>query len=448
MIPDTDILLTEQVKNTLATKTNDHVLLADFKQNAIENIIKNGIPANKSEKYKYANIPKIINQELSFGFKNAYPELDPAHIFHCDVNGLYATTFHLHNGHFFSATGKSILTPDGIEIESLRKTLSERNEWLSLYFTSITGNNEEGLLALNSFLFEDGAFIYIPKNVSTDKPIQLVHTVFENKPVSVATRNIIILEEGSSADIMICEHSFDNKQYSIHSTTEIIQKAGSTLNLIRIQNEHNKIAHFTHTFINTADNATTNTYNLNFNGGFIRNNLEVNINGLNCKTNCYGLTIADKDQYMDNYVLMNHNKPNGTSNQLYKNIINSNAEVSFNGKIYVAKDSQKTNAFQSSRAILTDNEGKFNTKPQLEIYADDVKCSHGAAIGKLDEQAMFYMQSRGISYKDAKLLMLYAFADEVIKTIPHPSLKQQLENLTNERLKGGNPGCLCGSIAE
>ncbi len=422
----------------LTTKLQEH------KKLAIEALHTNGLPANKSEKYKYAQIPSILKKH--FNAPLIISERHTGKDFRCDVTHLDAVDLYLVNGTFQRPFFNDIARIGSFFAGSLVEGASAYPQIFNEHFSKITGSNEEGLLAMNSLLYNDGIFIYIPDGVKMTRPIQIISVVNDERTISTAVRHLIVIGKKSSADIIICDHSMKDQNYLISSAAEIFVGESAHLNITHLQNMHEQTSRFSHTFINIADNAVANHHSLVLNAGFTRSNLEANLNGLHAKMNCYGLAITANQQYVDHYVLLNHLKPNGESTQLYKGLLDGHSELSFNGKILVAKDAQKTNAYQSNRNLLLSNEAKANTKPQLEIYADDVKCSHGATFGKVDENALYYLKSRGIGKDEAQTLLMFAFADEVLQTISSHPLRERMESLVNERIRGHKNSCKCGTL--
>jgi Fe-S cluster assembly protein SufD len=215
----------------------------------------------------------------------------------------------------------------------------------------------------------------------------------------------------------------------------------SHFDIIRVQNEHNNACKITNTFIHQEKNSTASSNNITLHGGLIRNSTYHYLGGEGAQSYSYGLFLADKWQHIDNFVNVEHAAPNCTSNQLFKGVLDDMSTGAFNGRIYVAKDAQGTVAYQKNNNILLTDDAKMDTKPQLEIYADDVKCSHGATVGQLDENAMFYLQSRGINKHDARLMLMFGFAHEVIQNIRIEPLRERMDNLVMQRLKGELSRC-------
>jgi len=254
-------------------------------------------------------------------------------------------------------------------------------------------------------------------------------------------RNLIILEESSHANILVCDHTLSSKRYLSNVVTEIFTGANSTLEYVRMQNEHNDSSQLSHTFINQEEGSSVKTNTLTLHGGFIRNNLHIALKGEGASAQAFGLYLTDRTQHTDNFTFIDHAVPNCSSFEHYKGILDEQATGAFNGKILVRPDAQKTQAYQSNNNLLLTADARINSKPQLEIYADDVKCSHGATVGQIDVDALFYMRSRGIGERDAKLMLMFGFAHEIVGQISIPTLRDRLDELVDKRLHGELSRC-------
>jgi Fe-S cluster assembly protein SufD len=297
------------------------------------------------------------------------------------------------------------------------------------------------LTTLNSASFTDGVFIYIPPHVELEKPIQIINLLIGNQDLLSQPRNLFITDKNAKAKIIVCDHTLSAQKFLTNSVTEIYCEQDSILDFYNLQNEHNGATHFSNTTVKQKKNSRFLSNVITLHGGIIRNNLFVDMIERNCETNALGLFLADKWQQVDNFTSIRHLEPDCVSNQLYKGILDDASIAAFSGKIFVARDAQNTKAYQSNNNILLTSDAKIHTKPQLEIYADNVKCSHGATVGQLDETALFYLRSRGISEKEARLLLLYGFANSIIKEISVDALKERINNLIDKRLRGELSRC-------
>jgi len=254
-------------------------------------------------------------------------------------------------------------------------------------------------------------------------------------------RNLIIVEDNADITLIICDHTQSPQKFLTNAVTEVYVGENAHFDIIRVQNEHNNACKITNTFIHQERNSTASSNNITLHGGLIRNSTYHFLNGEGAQSNSYGLFLADKFQHIDNFINVEHIAPNCHSNQLFKGVLDDMATGAFNGRIYVAKDAQGTMAYQKNNNILLTDDAKMDSKPQLEIYANDVKCSHGATVGQLDENSLFYLQSRGIEKREAKLMLMFGFAHEVIQNIRIEPLRERMDNLVMQRLRGELSRC-------
>jgi len=411
-----------------------------FRQKSILDFEQNGLPNKKNENYKYTNI------ESSFlgAYKRQYSpqdlSVDINDVFSCDVPEL-DTHLLLINGWFLGNENTLLELPGGVLAGSLHEAAKKYPELVEKYYGKIQSENNDTLFSLNNAFAQDGLFVYFPKGIKLEKPIQLINLVVANEQLMIHPRNLIITEEDSSGSIIICDHSVNPDAFLMNSSTEIFAGKNSKLEMYRQQNAHDHSVQITNTTILQKENSYVNSVYITLHGGTVRNNLHVELSEPNAENHSSGLWLADKTQHIDNNTFVHHNAPNCTSSQLYKGILDDSSTGIFSGRILVDKDAQKTAAFQSNKNLLMTNEAKSRSKPQLEIYADDVKCSHGSATGQLDENAMFYLRARGISKKEACHLLMQAFASEVINKITIEPLREEINGLVEKRLRGELSRC-------
>src|SRR5664279_1691867 len=282
----------------------------------------------------------------------------------------------------------------------------------------------------------DGMFVYIPEGVTLPRPVQVVNLVQSDEDMFNQHRNLIIAEKNSNFSIIICDHTLSPQKFLTNAVTEVFVGENAHFDIIRVQNEHNNACKITSTFIHQEKNSVTSSNNITLHGGLIRNSTYHILGGEGAESHSYGLFLADKWQHIDNFVNVDHAFPHCTSNQLFKGVLDDMSTGAFNGRILVRPDAQGTLAYQKNNNILLTDDAKMDTKPQLEIYADDGKCSHGATVGQLDSDALFYIRSRGISETNAKVLLMYAFAAEIVNKIMIPELKLRIDDMVKKRLRG------------
>lgn len=422
-----------------------------IRHDAMERFSRTGLPDRKSELYRYTSLQKIFEPDYSMMFKPSKIDFSIDDIFSCDVPNLKTNLEIILNGFYREEKSRLKTMDNGIIIGSLREAENKQSAIFRKYFNRSAGEGADGLVALNTAFAIDGLFLYVPKGQSLDKALQIVNLPMTGLDTLLHYRNLIILEDNASADVVVCDHTLSPFRFLTNSVTEIYAGQGARFNFSRIQNEHLNSNLITNMFVRQERDSKVKSTTITLHGGTIRNNTQVLLNAEGAESEIYGLSLADRNQHIDNYVNIDHASPNCTSTQLFKNILDDQATGAFNGRILVRQDAQKTMAYQTNNNILMSDEAKMNSKPQLEIYADDVKCSHGATTGQLDQNALFYMQSRGIPRHEARLLMLYAFAHEVIDSIEVKPLKDRITDLVDKRLRGelsrcNNCSMACGDL--
>lgn len=402
--------------------TNFQPLFSEQKRTNSFNLLSQlQFPTTKDEAWKYTRLAKISggNYQLQNGTKESIiPEL---------IENLEGTVLVFVNGKY--AIELSKIQPEvGVSISPIHRV---DKAWLEAN-TSIGKNQEELFLLLNDYFAQDGVAIEIEKNTQSTQTVQVLNYITENNSL-VATRNAIVIKEGASIELVMSYYA-ENETNSFSShITEITIENNANLTLHKIQNEYSSNFTIASEEINQGkdSNVTLHTYTLN--GGLVRNNVYANVNGQNSETNLYGIYLLNEKQHVDNHTTIDHQVAHCLSNELYKGVLSDQSTGVFNGKVFVRKDAQKINAFQSNANVLLSDLASMNSKPELEIYADDVKCSHGSTTGQIDEEAIFYLRARGISEKNAKLLMIDAFIGEVIEKNTNGLVKDKIYSLLQHK---------------
>ncbi len=426
--------LYQENRDAISSGSSDFV--NSWRDTALENFKIAGIPGKKDERYKYTPVNEYYTKELNFNFSPKNIDVDTRELFKCDVPELETRVILVVNGFYYDPSESLTTLENGVIYGSLREAGNQFPELFARHYGKYASLKNDGITSLNTIFAQDGVFIYVPKNVVCDKPFQIIHLLLSNESQMVHHRNLFILEENSEAKILICDHTLSENEFLTNSVTEIYAGPNAGIDLTRLQNEHNKAIQLTNAFAHQMENSRVSSNYITLHGGKVRNNVYVNLEGEGADNKSMGLFLVDGNQHVDNYTYVNHRVPNCTSNQLYKGILDDNATGSFNGKIHVWKDAQHTLAYQRNNNILLTDTAKMNTRPQLEIYADDVKCSHGATIGQLDTDALFYLRSRGIPQKESMHLLMYAFTHAVLSEIKLDALRERIVDLVDKRLRG------------
>jgi Fe-S cluster assembly protein SufD len=428
----------------LCRSTSDHI--NSFRQKAMQDFLTLGIPDRKVENYRYTNLEPWFRSNYKSFFIPEQRDLDIAKDFRCEVDTLDVHELILVNGFYPSTNGGMRKLDSGVWVGSLSDASKEFSELIEKHYGKYAVNGTDGLIPLNTALASDGIFIFVPSGTRLEKPIQIVNLVTSDVDTLVQHRNLFVIEDNADIDLIVCDHALSPQKFLTNAVTEVFVGKNARFDILRIQNEHNNAAKLTHTFIHQERDSVATSNNVTLHGGLVRNSTYHRLTGEGAESNSYGLYLADRWQHIDNYIKIEHAAPNCTSKQLFKGVLDDYSTGVFNGAIKVEKDAQGTRAYQSNNSILLTDDAKMDTKPQLEIYADDVKCSHGATIGQLDEEAMFYLRSRGIDKEEARLMLMFGFAHEVADTIKTDVLKERIDGLVLQRLKGELSRCTTCSI--
>ena len=401
-----------------------------------------GFPTSRLENYKYTDLRDALAVDYGLNFSRIRFAVDPYNVFKCDVPGISSYLYFVVNDAFYPVNiERNNSLPEGVIIGSLKKAAEEHPELVKKYFGKLSEKQQDGLVAFNGAFAQDGFFMYVPKNVVLDKPVQLINIMRSSVDFMANSHNLIILDEGAGAQLLVCDHTSDDVRFLCNRVTEVFVGENASYEHYKLENVHNKTTNLCTLLVDQDTSSRFLGNVITLHNGLTRNNIEIDLDGEHCETLMCGMALADKNQQIDNFTSVIHNKPNSHSTELFKYVLDDSAKGGFTGKLYVAKDAQKTQAYQTNRNILLKASAKMRTKPQLEIYADDVKCSHGATIGQLDDKAMFYMRQRGIPESEARLLLMYAFTADVIENIRIDALQDRIKMLVEKRLRGELSKC-------
>ncbi len=399
----------------------------DLKSKAIKIFETEGFPTRKQEEWKYTSLNSLLKADYSLAPRqeNSLEVKDVRKFFLHDidtykivfVDGVYSS--------FLSET-----THDKIDVCLLSAALSKPKyrPVIETYFNKVA--KEDSLTSLNTAFAREGAYIYIPKHREVEKPIEVINFSTGNEAaLMLQPRNLIIVGENAHVQIIERHQSLSKNAVLTNSVTEIFAEKRAFVDYYKIQNDEVTASLIDNTYIAQEDQSNCRVHTFSFGGNMTRNNLNFYQNGERCDSTLKGITILEGKQHVDHNTLVHHIEPNCESHQDYKGIFGDASTGVFNGKVIVEKEAQKTDAFQQNNNILIDDKATINAKPQLEIFADDVKCSHGCTIGQLNEEAMFYLRTRGIPEKEAQALLMYAFANNVLESVKIPELKKRINKL-------------------
>ncbi|MGB0788970.1 MAG: Fe-S cluster assembly protein SufD [Marinirhabdus sp.] len=406
--------------------------LHDIRHSAIRAFKAQGFPSKKEEAWKYTSLNSILKENYSIfpKIENNLGSNDVKKYFLHDVD-TYKLVFV--DGVYTSFLSET--THDTLDVCLLSSALSKDKykPVIEAYFNKAAG--ADSLTSLNTAFAKEGAYIYIPKHKEVEKPIEIINFSTGNEAaVMLQPRNLIVVGENAHVQLIERHQSLSKNAVLTNSVTEIFAEKRAVVDYYKIQNDLPTTSLIDHTYVNQEEQSHVKVHTFSLGGKIVRNNLNFYQQGEHCDSTLKGITILEGKQHTDHNTLVHHIKPNCESHQDYKGIYADTSTAVFNGKVLVEKEAQKTDAFQQNNNILIDDRATINAKPQLEIFADDVKCSHGCTIGQLDENALFYLRSRGIAVKEARALLMYAFANNVLESVKIPQLKARINKLIAKKI--------------
>ncbi|MCH3981844.1 MAG: Fe-S cluster assembly protein SufD [Prevotella sp.] len=403
---------------------------------AFEDFRRMGFPSQKVERYKYTDMQKLFEPDLGLNLNRLDIPVDPYAAFRCDVPNLSTSLYFVVNDGFYTKSLPKTPLPEGVIVDSLCHVAKEKPDFIEKYYGKIARSGEDAVTALNTMLTQDGLLVYVPKNVQLDRAIQVINILRSDVDLMVNRRVLIVLEEGAAAKLLFCDHAADDRQFLATQVIEAHVGENASLDLYCLEETHIRNTRVSNVYIEQMANSRVNHNVITLHNGITRNKLDLVFKGEGAECSCNGCVVADKNQHVDNNTLIDHQVPHCTSNELYKYVLDDEAVGAFAGRVLVRHGAQKTNSQETNRNLIATKQCRMYSQPMLEIYADDVKCAHGSTVGQLNDAAMFYMRQRGIPEKEARLLLEFAFAEEVIDKINLDPLKDRLHYLVEKRFRG------------
>lgn len=411
-------------------------VLNDLRDKAFDDFCRLGFPSKKVERYKYTDMQKIFEPNYGLNLNRLEIPVNPYDVFKCDVPNLSTSLYFVVNDSFYDKMLPKCSLAEGVVVGSLSKVATEHPELVAKYYGKIANTGEDAVTALNTMLSQDGLMVYVPKNVKVEKAIQVINILRSDVDLMVNRRVLIVMEQGSEAKFLFCDHAADDRNFLATQVIEAFVGENAKLDLYCLEETHYKNTRVSNVYIEQQANSVVNHNVITLHNGVTRNRLDLVFKGEGAECFANGCVIGDKSQHIDNNTLIDHQVGHCTSHQLYKYVLGDEAVGAFAGRILVRKDAQKTSSNEINQNLCTTKKARMFTQPMLEIYADDVKCSHGSTVGQLNDAAMFYMRQRGISEKEAKLLLEFAFVNEVVDQIQLEPLKERLRYLVEKRFRG------------
>ena len=408
---------------------------------AFEDFKRQGFPSRKVERYKYTDMQQLFAPNYGLNLNRLHIPVDPYEAFRCDVPNLSTSLYFMVNDQFYEEALPKAQLPEGVVIGSLAQVAAQRPELIGKYYAKIASTDKDAVTALNTMLAEDGLVVYVPKNVKVDRTVQVINILPSDVDLMVNRRVLVIAEPEASVRLLFCDHAVDDRPFLTTQVIEAFVGENASLSLYCLEETHYKNTRVSNVYVDQQANSRVNHNVITLHNGVTRNMLDLVFKGEGAECELNGCVIADKNQHVDNNTLIDHQVGHCDSHELYKYVLDDQSVGAFAGRVLVRHGSQKTTSEERNQNLCMTREARMFTQPMLEIYADDVKCSHGSTVGQLNDAALFYMQQRGISVKEAKLLLEFAFVGEVIDKISLPPLRERLHYLVEKRFRGELSRC-------
>ncbi|MDD6954375.1 MAG: Fe-S cluster assembly protein SufD [Prevotella sp.] len=408
---------------------------------AFEDFKRLGFPSRKVERYKYTDMQQLFAPDYGLNLNRLRIPVDPYQAFRCDVPNLSTSLYFIVNDQFYQEALPKVPLPEGVFIGSLAEAAAQRPELVAKYYAKIAATADDGITALNTMLAQDGLLVYVPKNVKIDRAVQVINILRSDVDLMVNRRVLVIVEEGAEARLLFCDHAVDDRPFLTTQVIEAYVGDNAQLSLYCLEETHYKNTRVSNVYVSQQANSHFDHNVITLHNGVTRNRLDLVFKGEGAECELNGCVIADKNQHVDNNTLIDHQVGHCDSRELYKYVLDDEAVGAFAGRVLVRHGSQKTTSEERNQNLCMTRQARMFTQPMLEIYADDVKCSHGSTVGQLNDAALFYMQQRGISIKEARLLLEFAFVGEVIDKISLAPLRERLHYLAEKRFRGELSRC-------
>lgn len=412
-----------------------------LRDRAFEDFRKTGFPSKKVERYKYTDIDRLFEPNYGLNLNRLEIPVNPYEAFRCDVPNLSTSLYFVVNDAFYTKATPKTHLPEGVIIGSLKTEAEKNPKLIEKYYGRLAKTDEDAITALNTMLAQDGLLVYVPRNTVVDRAVQVINILRSDVDLMANRRVLIIVEDGADIKLLFCDHAADDRNFLTTQVIEAYVGKNAGLDLYCLEETHAKNTRVSNLFICQEADSRVNHNVITLHNGVTRNRTDLIFNGEGGECSLCGCVIADKNQHVDNNTLIDHKVGRCNSHELYKYVLDDKSTGAFAGRILVRKDAQKTTSHETNQNICVTKEARMYTQPMLEIYADDVKCAHGSTVGQLNDAALFYMRQRGISHKEAKLLLELAFINEVIDRIQLEPLRDRLHHLVEKRFRGELSKC-------
>ena len=423
-----------------AIEQQSPALLNTLRRLARERLEGARLPRKGSEDYEATDLEAVFGHDYGVNVNRLPFDADPAEAFHCDVPNMSTCLYYNSNDAFHSsATAERNIGQ--VVVEPFSMAAEDYPDLMKAYLGQLA-NMDDPTVALNSLLLQDGLFIYVPDGVVAERPIQLVNIFNAALDMMAQRRLLIIVGKNAAVKLLACDHTQSaDYRYLSNQVIEIVAMQGATVDYYDMEESTPGTSRVSSIYVDQHEGSNVLIDGITLTNGFTRNNYHVEVNGEHAETQLLGMTIASGEQHVDSHTFISHNMPRCHSNEMFKYVLNDNAVGAFAGKILVKPSCPRVEAYQGNRNLCGAPTAKMYTKPQLEIYTDDVMCSHGSAVGQLDEEALFYMRTRGIGIDEARRLLMQAFVADVIDGVRLDALKDRLHYLVVKRFAGTLSNC-------
>ncbi|MDR1222777.1 MAG: Fe-S cluster assembly protein SufD [Tannerella sp.] len=395
-----------------------------------------GFPSLKQEDFRYTDVAQSFAPNYGLNVNRLNVPITPDDVFRCNVPDMRTHLSFVVNDSFHEDARSGETLPEGIYAGGLKTFIERYPDVASRYYGQLAGTSGDAVTALNTMFVQDGFVLYVPRNRKLDHTVQLVNIFRSMVDIMANRRILVIMEPCSEARLLVCDHSLDDVKCLSTQVIEIFAGEGAFFDYYDLEESTVSTTRYSSLYVNQEAHSNVLVNGITLNNGLTRNNYRIRLNGEHAETTLCGMAIQDKNQQVDTCTHIMHAVPHCKSTELFKNVLDDHSIGAFSGRILVKEGAAKTEAFQTNRNMCMTREAKMYSKPQLEIYADDVKCSHGMTTGQLDENALFYMQSRGISRDEARTLLSVAFTSDVIENVRLTPLKERLHYLVEKRFRG------------
>ncbi|MBO6188597.1 MAG: Fe-S cluster assembly protein SufD [Prevotella sp.] len=389
----------------------------------------NGFPTTKVERYKYTDLQQLFAPDYGLNLSRLDIPVDPYKAFRCDVPNLSTSLYFVVNDQFYTKAEPKGQLPQGVVIGSLK-------EHATTLYNQLAARDGDAVTSLNTMLAQDGLYVYVPRGVRVDRAVQVINILRSDVDLMVNRRVLIVLEEGAELKMLFCDHAADDRNFLATQVIEAYVGEGASLDLYCLEETHYKNVRMSNVYIRQQRDSRVNHNVITLHNGVTRNKLDLDLMGEGAECQLAGCVVADKQQRVDSNTLITHHVPHCTSSELYKYVLDDEATGAFAGRVLVKPGAQQTVSQMTNQNLCATRQARMFTQPMLEIYADDVKCAHGCTVGQLNDAALFYMQQRGISQHEARLLLQNAFINEVIDKMQLEPLRDRLHYLVEKRFRG------------